>query len=257
MNPGVLATLLVVGCIGAVLLLNYVTSAASKQLNQKVLQRGAHQKGQAAVRRGLAFQAPVVPSALLQRVVDVVNAHTSSPAIAPGLYLKARHAGRLEFVFGNKVSGAFLASVSAVDDGHGTTGGFEVEHWTEADGIVARRDQIDRLFERVADAVRQVGGTSQVTSPLDAPRPDGADFDKPLMPALPNGAAAIMGYSPAVPTAQSCPACASALAAGKKFCTECGLALGITCDQCSATRNPGARFCNACGASFPASVAIG
>ena len=48
--------------------------------------------------------------------------------------------------------------------------------------------------------------------------------------------------------AQACVSCGSLNRAGRKFCAECGTALGVTCPSCGTSNEPGERFCGECGA---------
>ncbi len=50
--------------------------------------------------------------------------------------------------------------------------------------------------------------------------------------------------------AQACASCGSPNRAGRKFCAECGAALGVTCPSCGTTNEPGERFCGECGAEL-------
>jgi len=47
--------------------------------------------------------------------------------------------------------------------------------------------------------------------------------------------------------AVACPACGSENEEGKRFCGDCGQALGLVCSSCGATIEPGKRFCGDCG----------
>ena len=53
----------------------------------------------------------------------------------------------------------------------------------------------------------------------------------------------------------TCAACGTLNRAGRKFCAECGTALGISCPSCGTANEPGERFCGECGASLRASAA--
>ncbi len=45
-----------------------------------------------------------------------------------------------------------------------------------------------------------------------------------------------------------CPSCAAENQEGKRFCGDCGAALGLVCSSCGAAVDPGKRFCGDCGA---------
>jgi len=47
--------------------------------------------------------------------------------------------------------------------------------------------------------------------------------------------------------AVACPACGSENEEGKRFCGDCGQALGLVCSSCGAAIEPGKRFCGDCG----------
>jgi class 3 adenylate cyclase/tetratricopeptide (TPR) repeat protein len=53
----------------------------------------------------------------------------------------------------------------------------------------------------------------------------------------------------------TCAACGTLNRAGRKFCAECGTALGISCPTCGTANEPGEHFCGECGASLRASAA--
>src|SRR5438477_168970 len=45
-----------------------------------------------------------------------------------------------------------------------------------------------------------------------------------------------------------CSRCGTPNEAGRKFCSECGLALSIVCPVCGTSNSPGSKFCGECGA---------
>ena len=47
-----------------------------------------------------------------------------------------------------------------------------------------------------------------------------------------------------------CPSCGHENRAGRRFCAQCGAALGLTCPSCGASTEPGERFCGECGRSL-------
>ncbi len=55
----------------------------------------------------------------------------------------------------------------------------------------------------------------------------------------------------------NCPRCAAPQEAGRKFCGECGAALGGACPACATWNAPGVKFCGECGSAFQASSASG
>jgi predicted amidophosphoribosyltransferase len=51
-----------------------------------------------------------------------------------------------------------------------------------------------------------------------------------------------------MPAAAACPKCQAQVAAGAKFCGNCGNPLGAsTCPKCQAEVAAGAKFCGNCG----------
>lgn len=54
-----------------------------------------------------------------------------------------------------------------------------------------------------------------------------------------------------VPAQLLCPACSKPVAAGAKFCQECGKQLSAVCPACAKPVAPGAKFCAECGAKMP------
>jgi membrane protease subunit (stomatin/prohibitin family) len=47
----------------------------------------------------------------------------------------------------------------------------------------------------------------------------------------------------------TCPKCGAAVVAGAKFCGNCGTPLSAACVKCGAELAPGSKFCSACGAA--------
>ena len=64
------------------------------------------------------------------------------------------------------------------------------------------------------------------------------------------------GPAPSAPTTP-CPKCQAPLAAGTRFCGNCGAAVpaAAPCPRCQAPGAPGAKFCGNCGAAMAAAVA--
>jgi class 3 adenylate cyclase len=56
--------------------------------------------------------------------------------------------------------------------------------------------------------------------------------------------------------AMQCANCATDNAPGSKFCTNCGVALGVVCATCGRGCHPAARFCGWCGASRTAPLSV-
>src|SRR5215470_6473882 len=54
-----------------------------------------------------------------------------------------------------------------------------------------------------------------------------------------------------------CAMCGSENPSGKKFCSECGAALGSRCPQCGADNSAGKKFCGDCGTALGAAGARG
>jgi class 3 adenylate cyclase/tetratricopeptide (TPR) repeat protein len=48
----------------------------------------------------------------------------------------------------------------------------------------------------------------------------------------------------------ACGSCGNPVAAGAKFCSECGTSRALTCPSCGSTHAPGAKFCTECGAQI-------
>lgn len=64
----------------------------------------------------------------------------------------------------------------------------------------------------------------------------------------PASAAAAPPAMVARPAGQTCPACKAEVAAGARFCAQCGQQMGAAkCAKCQAELAPGARFCSSCG----------
>ena len=56
-----------------------------------------------------------------------------------------------------------------------------------------------------------------------------------------------VGPAPAPTEELVCPGCGVPLAAGARFCSSCGTAVGDTCPGCGAVVQSGDRFCDSCG----------
>jgi class 3 adenylate cyclase/tetratricopeptide (TPR) repeat protein len=53
-----------------------------------------------------------------------------------------------------------------------------------------------------------------------------------------------------------CSSCGADNRPGRRFCSNCGTALGVNCAQCGAASRPGDRFCGACGAALAPAGAV-
>lgn len=56
---------------------------------------------------------------------------------------------------------------------------------------------------------------------------------------------------------RECSSCSSPLAAGARFCAQCGLPAALTCTNCDAELNPGDKFCASCGVPTEAAAHSG
>lgn len=54
-----------------------------------------------------------------------------------------------------------------------------------------------------------------------------------------------------------CANCSAPLAAGARFCAQCGLQVALTCTNCDADLNPGDKFCASCGTPTDAAPRLG
>jgi len=52
-----------------------------------------------------------------------------------------------------------------------------------------------------------------------------------------------------------CHTCGEVNRAGRKFCRQCGIALGVACPSCGTANEPGERFCGECGTALDAPAA--
>ena len=53
-----------------------------------------------------------------------------------------------------------------------------------------------------------------------------------------------------------CKQCKAEVEGGAKFCTSCGVPLGVICDRCGSANLPHDRFCASCGLALVASLSV-
>jgi hypothetical protein len=94
-----------------------------------------------------------------------VNAYERAPAVVAGRYLRDRSRTEATFGFGSKLQDAFLAAVTLAPTPEGAVGRFEVLAWQESGAEIHGRDEMSRLRGRVAEAIREVGGTVNEDGP--------------------------------------------------------------------------------------------
>ena len=152
----VLGFLMIAGLIVGLYLWQKAKSAASKQISQKVLFRGSHERGQKAVHTGMRF---TTPTASAWTVLDAVRAHAALTTVTPSLkgasYISSVNANQFVISIGNKLVTHAQLILTANDHSGGTgcTGTFKVANWTESDGIVAAFEEVERLFGLVRTGV--------------------------------------------------------------------------------------------------------
>lgn len=126
----------------------------------RAIARGAHRDGQDLVRTPQRFTVPHPPAKALEDILAAVNPYPSAPAVVGGLYLQARTSNEALIAFGSKLGDAFVAQLTLTAPGGDVTQGtLTVLKWTESDGLVAGRDHVRRLHDRVRSAVTDLGGT--------------------------------------------------------------------------------------------------
>ena len=137
------------------------TVGAAINTADRAIRRPTHQKGRAEASTALQIAAPVPVTELLEAIITRVNAHAAAPAVVQGLYLADQSDAGLRFAYGSKAGGdSFLAGVDLEPSAAGSMGTFEVLTWKESGADIYGRDDMTRLRDRVADAVRSLGGSA-------------------------------------------------------------------------------------------------
>jgi hypothetical protein len=151
--------------IGLALLWQKAKAAAAKKVNQKVFQRGAHARGQEAVRRTLDFTVAVPP----EQVVAAVRSGVGFPegtqsAILGKVYIAAADAGGIVFASGSKVRTEFTTRLVVRPSPEGTAGTYGVGEWTEHDGIVGNTEQLHIIEDKVRRELLKLDPHARITT---------------------------------------------------------------------------------------------
>jgi hypothetical protein len=130
---------------------------AARRGTSRVISRaisgGKHESGQSQVKEVTDFRVDATPSAVLQAAKRVVNAYDEAPGFAAGLYLKSEGPDELVFAYGARRGDNLTMSVTAQGSEGTTLGHVRVLTWTEVNGLVNNIDQMQRVRDRVANAV--------------------------------------------------------------------------------------------------------
>ncbi len=125
----------------------------------RAVRHKTYESGLAEATAQLHIAVPVTPEHAVDVIVHKVNAYDKAPAVVAGLYLRDRTETEAIFAFGSKLQDAFVAAVELIPSPEGAVGHFEVLEWQESGADIYGRDEMSRLRGRVAEAVRDVGGT--------------------------------------------------------------------------------------------------
>lgn len=108
----------------------------------------------------LILHAPVPPSELIARIITMVNAQESVPAVFTALYIKASTEFSVTFALGNKTTGDhFVAQLALRVTTDESDGWFKVLRWQESGAEVHGRPEMIRLRELITEAVTNLEGT--------------------------------------------------------------------------------------------------
>jgi hypothetical protein len=152
--------------VGVVIVLLLVQRALGKTINlaDRAIRRKTYVSGRQEAGTALVISAPVIPSVLIAKIIEVVNAYESAPVVVAGLYLKDHTQSAAAFAFGNKTGGDhFVAQVKLRPTDQGSAGRFEVLRWRESGAEIYGRKEMVRLRERITDAATNLGGTATST----------------------------------------------------------------------------------------------
>lgn len=152
--------------VGIVIVLIVVQRVVGKTVNtaDRVIRHKTYEGGITEAATKIVFSAPVRPGELLSRIIEVVNAYDSAPAVAPGLYLKQQTGSSAAFAFGSKIQNDyFVAQVQLASNEGGCAGRFAILGWRESGAEVYGRKEMARLRERISQAVKDVGGNTKVS----------------------------------------------------------------------------------------------
>jgi hypothetical protein len=155
--------LVIIALFAGVLLWQKMMSASSKAVNQKVLRRGSHERGQNAVHTALTFTCPSQPAS---QVTDVVRDSLALPTSKSGITHKAYMAEQgptwLKIGIGSSLTRGSEMIFSAEDQGSGSTGLLAVRSWQESDGIVTTISEIEAIQATVRQALRSLDAGVQI-----------------------------------------------------------------------------------------------
>lgn len=159
--------LLIIGLIiGGVLLWQKATGAANKKLNQNVLDRKGHERGRKIVGTRLDLSTGSRSAEdLLQKVIGYCALPSEPPRLVGASYIEAANGTQAIIAMGNKMSRSaqLLLSLENNVGTPGCTGSLQVAKWTEADGVVAGYQEMERLFELVRQAAVHADAEASVT----------------------------------------------------------------------------------------------
>ena len=120
---------------------------------------------------------------------------------------------------------------------------------------LAEAQAINALSGVESGALRNFASVEQLGALRDAAKNEGGvaglGLGQAMAGAFGTGAAAASGAPAATPATAACRACHKPVAAGAKFCPECGAPQALTCTNCKKDLAAGAKFCPECGSKVP------
>jgi hypothetical protein len=151
--------LLLLVLFGVPWLVGKLKDAGVKQLSQKVLFRGTHQRGQAATRTKLTFTSDRSPDEVREAMRTGLGLPMGIQSTVLGrLYIRELKDREIVFASGSKLGHSFLSQLTLADrpDG-GSSGEYEVLAWKHSQGIVSDVEQMTIVERKVRTVLEGLG----------------------------------------------------------------------------------------------------
>ena len=129
----------------------------SRKLNQKVILRGSHRKGQDLVSQRMEFTAHASLAEVKRAILSTVKVAPSVPAVIQDAHLIQAGDAHILYGFGNKlIPHNFRGMLALHATGDGVKGSWEIINWTESNGIVVGQPVMKRLATDIERALQSV-----------------------------------------------------------------------------------------------------
>jgi hypothetical protein len=153
--------LIILVVIGVPWIIGKLKDAGVKAVNQKVLFRGTHERGQAATRTKLTFTSDRSADEVRDAMRDGLDLPVGiQSAVLGRLYIRELKDREIVFASGSKVGNSFASQLTFADrpDG-GSSGEYEVMAWKHSDGIISDVEQMRIVERKVRTVLEELGAT--------------------------------------------------------------------------------------------------